>query len=922
VNDLSTPATSDGDHPDELLTFPQVFRQELEVVLPGTDWRSTSDDDVEQVIADERLAALCLSGGGIRSATFALGVLQALARFSLLGEFHYLSTVSGGGYIGSWLSTWRSVDTDENVFDGLNANQNRGAEPDEIKGIRADSNYITPRLGLFSLDTWTVLALYLRNLLLNWLIFAPLFVGSALLPTFWRSVLLWAGHHADYYAHYVWLLIGCVLLCIGLGFAIYGRFKMKEPWLNRRCFLVLVLIPIVASALSFSVAAYTRTYFPRTRWDLLVGFVCGLVAYALAWVAARKVARPSTEKVDGLELVAWVLSGAAVGTMMALVLRLMEEHRGLMEADPAKVTQVIDAAEKAAAIPSVVLGLSGAVGAYLIGDILYVGISSLGPRGEMDREWLARASGWLAAVAVVWAIFGALTLYGPHLLSELPVAVSSIVGMLGGASGIVTLALGSSAKTAATPAGDAQQARAAVAGAGKLLWGLRLDQIVSIAAVIFASLLVISVATLGQWAVRETKPNLTAWLGYVPFPVYELGVMVALLLAASLISVFVNVNRFSLHALYRNRIARTFIGSARGRVRSPDPFTHFDNDDNVSIALVKPKTKPDRLFHVVNVALNVVATKNRAWQERKAESFTFTRLHCGNPLVGFRLSRYYAKSKVSNGVSLATATAISGAAVSPNQGYNSSPLVGLLLMLFNVRLGWWFGNPSKQTYGREGPTLGIASAIRELAGATTDEGRWIYLSDGGHFENLGLYEMIRRRCRCIVVSDAGCDPDFTFEDLGNAARKVFIDLGVSINFRKLELQPRQNPPRPGVRFAIGEISYPRSTKPGWLLYIKPTYQAAESVDVRSYASMHARFPHESTADQWFGESQLESYRALGAYIVENICTLGKGVPPGTTPASMSLMDLRSIAEQYLGPGKDVEHEAPGTPSLGSSTANR
>jgi hypothetical protein len=75
--------------------------------------------------------------------------------------------------------------------------------------------------------------------------------------------------------------------------------------------------------------------------------------------------------------------------------------------------------------------------------------------------------------------------------------------------------------------------------------------------------------------------------------------------------------------------------------------------------------------------------------------------------------------------------------------------------------------------------LSIAPALKELAGATTDDGPWIYLSDGGHFENLGLYEMVRRRCRFIVVSDAGCDPQCSFEDLGNAVRKIYIDFGVS-----------------------------------------------------------------------------------------------------------------------------------------------
>ena len=120
--------------------------------------------------------------------------------------------------------------------------------------------------------------------------------------------------------------------------------------------------------------------------------------------------------------------------------------------------------------------------------------------------------------------------------------------------------------------------------------------------------------------------------------------------------------------------------------------------------------------------------------------------------------------------------AISGAAASPNMGYHSSPPVGLVMTLFNVRLGWWLGNPARQArpYRREGPRWGPCGgqAVVSRPSATTDDSPYVYLSDGGHFENLGLYEMLRRRCRFIVVIDAGCDPDFTFEDLGNAVRKI------------------------------------------------------------------------------------------------------------------------------------------------------
>ena len=238
--------------------------------------------------------------------------------------------------------------------------------------------------------------------------------------------------------------------------------------------------------------------------------------------------------------------------------------------------------------------------------------------------------------------------------------------------------------------------------------------------------------------------------------------------------------------------------------------------------------------------------------------------------------------KIRHGISLGTAMAISGAAVSPNMGYSSSPSISLLLTLFNVRLGWWLGNPGdagENSYQSEGPIWAAKPLIQEAFGQTTDARSFVYLSDGGHFENLGLYEMVRRRCRFIIVVDAGCDPKFTFEDLGNAVRKIFIDLGIRITFR--DLQALRNRPTEGASpvdnipyFAVGTIHYKGADgvdcENGHVLYVKPAYHGTEGAGIRSYATAHPDFPHESTIDQWFTESQFESYRSLGLDVMNDI----------------------------------------------------
>src|SRR5947209_10141598 len=106
------------------------------------------------------LPALCISGGGIRSATFALGAIQALAERGLLPQFDYLSTVSGGGYIGGWLSAWSTRQGLENVVPKLRGDAPRPqpGEPDPIQHLRDYNNYLSPKLGGFSEDTWTLVA--------------------------------------------------------------------------------------------------------------------------------------------------------------------------------------------------------------------------------------------------------------------------------------------------------------------------------------------------------------------------------------------------------------------------------------------------------------------------------------------------------------------------------------------------------------------------------------------------------------------------------------------------------------------------------------------------------------------------------------------------------------------------------------------
>jgi hypothetical protein len=300
----------------------------------------------------------------------------------------------------------------------------------------------------------------------------------------------------------------------------------------------------------------------------------------------------------------------------------------------------------------------------------------------------------------------------------------------------------------------------------------------------------------------------------------------------------------------------------------------------------RPRKTP---LHVVNIALNLVRGDNLAWQERKAESFTVTPLHAGAAVerLAFRDATEYGGPR---GISLGTAMAISGAAVSANMGYNSSSTVTALMTLFNARLGWWLGNPVRSSYRFSGPRFALWPLLDEATGNTNDESKYVFLSDGGHFENLGLYEMVRRRCRFIIACDAVSDPAYAFGDLANAVRKIRIDLGIPIEFTTFSIGPdpkKSDDKRDAAYCAIGRIRYKAAASPGqelfngWLVYIKPVvYPDDCPVDLMNY-SLEAKFPQESTADQFFSETQFESYRELGAHIINRLAEGHDALTPVT-----------------------------------------
>ena len=699
-------------------------------------------------------------------------------------------------------------------------------EPQTIAWLRTYSNYLTPRLGVMSADTWTAVTLVLRNLILNWLVILPVLCLVVLLLKLFAVSIAWFSQFGPGPCRN-WLALVATIGCIYLFAALYFSSRNRPTRAGGRggdqaAFLRRCLVPLVLAGIFFSFALASSCgpnfvptlpiFASSTLLSMLAsGLGVGVAIFLLAWFTALPGGPMWTSVVSALaqrgdrekflaamparrawidlavDLGACAVAGAVFGMLMGIAAWLyVQFYDGFWFFTPGEVLLIV-------------FGVPWTLTALLLASMIFVALSNSERDSDADREWIARADGWIMVTALGWMILMFLVFVGSTVADE--IYKSYAAWGAGGVSGAITAWLG---KSRFTPAkGEAKDAL-----------GISSNIILGIAAPIFAVILIVMTSAVLDEALFGEPLIQTASFSPVgrdeAWPDWPGGwsLMIAIGIACvlgAIASAVVNINRFSLHAMYRNRLIRGFLGASHADERKPDRFTDFDFSDNPRMSeLWPPKEMWEETrdtgwqpFHIVNIALNVVSSKRLAWQERKAEPFTVSPLHSGSACGGrvrgddgvwvsrgaYRPSTEYGSK---NGISLGTALAISGAAASPNMGYHSSASLAFLLTLFNVRLGWWLGNPGKQGYASEGPRLAVVPLLNEMFGQTTDERKYVYLSDGGHFENLGLYEMVRRRCRLIVVSDAGCDPNFGFEDLGNAVRKISLDLGVAITLNRLE----------------------------------------------------------------------------------------------------------------------------------------
>ena len=856
-----------------------------------------------QARADQaRLSALCLSGGGIRSATFCLGAVQALAARRMLGEFHYLSTVSGGGFAGGWLQTFiREC--------GSLAEAERrlaGSGREVFAKLRRYTNYLTPEVGLLSRDTWAGIVLYIRNTFLNWLIIFPmlLFIPLALLT--YRTALEAASQST------LWLplILGSAALLV----ATFNACRMLPSHRPQRAgvtayaspafIAVWILAPtcLWALALPFTLRALFEQGLPVTDTRLIIlglaYFFVQIAGYILGMGWQKLKGHPGQWLYER-NMLPWI-AASIVSTLLIVVCTklsirwLAGDNVVAFKAGEAQVSQTLTVL----APPILIL-------IHLFQSVVFIGFRRSAERADLDREWVARLDGQLLLAAAGWMVLCLCCLIVSAVaLGREDAKLPALFSALG------ALATGPAAAFLGKQVFARTQALAAKG---------RMDNLLMIALSAMAAVFGISLFALLGWCLGRFLGETHIWWGncLMPRTAYDseeaieqcainpygmiliLSLVVAVLLAGA-VHLFggVNVNRFSMHGVYRNRLTRGFLGSARGR-RDADPFTDFDEDDSPRIAELGTER---RLMPVVNMTLNLTDILRTEWAERKAAPFTATPFTCGSAILDraeagrapsradgprgayIRTTDYAGMETGGDRVSagkgplLGGLLTISGAAVSPNWGYHSSRLIAFLMTLFNVRLGAWLPNPAvsrREDLRLAKPRNSVLALLSELGGRSTDVRQAIYLSDGGHFDNLGLYEMLRRRCARIVVIDAGQDETCTFFDLGNVIRKAEVDGLAKVQMGEMRILSRAAIERDGKRagalgYARGTITYPDSRDSASLIYIKPSFLDDIPAEVRAYGATSAAFPHESTANQWFSESQFESYRALGFHQVSRM----------------------------------------------------
>lgn len=390
-----------------------------------------------------------------------------------------------------------------------------------------------------------------------------------------------------------------------------------------------------------------------------------------------------------------------------------------------------------------------------------------------------------------------------------------------------------------------------------------------------------------------------------------------------LLGFVIDFNKLSLHHFYRDRLIEAFLrtdarpagaygrhlevkrdhdeikltelhGLAKGQ--SPlagwESFFQYERDDPAPRAVFRCGfAKPPRFhrrrfpgavtsapYHLYVSSVNLATERDMNFRSRKSDVFVFSKLYCGSSVTGYIDTAVYR----SGDTKVARVMTISGAALNSAVGRETFFAQSFAATLLNIRLGQWLENPAFRAGSRvhlqENCVLWPIYMAMEALGMSDSHHRLLHLSDGGHSgDNLGLIPLLQRRCRLILVMDAEHDPDYRFSSLAHAIRYADVDLGISVDLHLDSLTPNKAG-YTDAHFAIGRIHYPATDhypcgEDGWIIVLKSSVTKANGVSIQKFKEAHPTFPQESTADQFFSEDQVEAYRQLGRAMAKSLLTV-------------------------------------------------
>jgi hypothetical protein len=941
----------------------QVLAEELDEIGRLREARRSGSAPSEAKNVYERarqsnLCGLALSGGGIRSATFNLGLLQGMAKHRVLPLIDYLSMVSGGGYIGGWLAAWIKRDGFDAVEKSLADEESspRAAAMRPLAFLRDYASYLTPQTGLFSADTWAAFMTWFRNTFLNLIILLSGLGALLLIPRLVKSSLLglqgWL-HNRSPLLHYpeeslMLIAVLCEVIIIVHAGRNLEQFKNAHEdgrangppgfgYSPKQVQHWIIVPALVAAALgSTRLWGLAEELNLRPGSDGLSTHLLGLAAMVLAcftllaylqwrggfvecYLRERRRSAGQLRKARFLCFFLPFLVAIVKATLLFGLYTLFQYVYRKYPCTPGEYSCIRGSIAITCGTPTMLA---------VFAVCLWIHMGLMGRNLPDDRrEWWSTIAAYLGIYAAGISAIFAVSFFGPDIFDK----IAKLRGGWGSSISILGWAF--------TTAGGLffAQRKKQEQSNSENDWksAIALRAFIALSPAVFVAGLFIVLSKWLDLVLRATnafleKPGLLKSLPFplqwalsrphgltgitIPNPLGVLFYLVFLLIVTFGFAFTVDINEFSMHHFYRNRLIRAYLGASHCKDRYPNRLTGFDETDDLPLTSLRPECEPGLRnygrpyigpYPLFNAALNLVHGDRLSWQERKATSFVCTPKFCGYdyqpaddyaivpPLrdAGFRPTSVYAYPD--GGIHVGTAMAISGAALSPNSGSYTSTSLAFLLTVFNVRLGWWMGNPrNDKSWQRSGPRFGLVYLLYELFGWTNDRQKHVYLSDGGHFDNLGVYELVRRRCSLIIASDAEEDPDCSFHGLGAVIRKCFIDFGVRIDVNLDCIRPKSES-FSGDHFAIGCIHYPEGWS-GTFLYIKSSLSGDEPADLKEYMARRQAFPNQSTADQFFDESEFESYHRLGLHIAK--CVFGPGTPAGMT-AGMKKIRERCWAAQ-------------------------